>query len=608
MLHNLLNAGMPLKEKKKLQSVNIMKTCNTFIQNLRLGAVLLLCVAGALLTTPQDAIAQAKVSSVAISSDAGTDNTYKTGEKIQVTVTFNKAMNAGDSAKLTLRIGQNDKDATYASGTGTASLIFEYTIASGDVDTNGVSIPKDRLTGQISAVDGSWMTLDYDGLSHQAPHKVDGVVPTVSSVAMTSTATNNTYKVGDKIEATVTFSESVTVDTTNGTPQLTLKIGTRDRNASYVSGTGTTALLFKYTVASDDADDNGIEIAENKLTPNGGTIKDKPGNAATLTHTGVSANTSHKVDGVAPTVSKVEITSTATGNTYKKDDTIEATVTFSESVTVSGTPQLTLKIGASNGTADYKSGTGSTALVFEYTVASGDADDNGISVEADKLILNGGTIKDAVGNDATRTHTALTDQASHKVDGVVPTVSSVAMTSTATNGYYTENDKIQATVTFSESVTVDTTGGTPQLTLTIGSSDKTAGYVSGTGTTALVFSYKVASGDADDNGIEIAENKLTRNGGTIKDAVGNAATLDHAALAAQASHKVDTVAPTVSSVTISSTATTNNTYKKGDTIQATVTFSENVTVTGSPQLTLKIGSSDKTAGYASGEWHDETRF
>ena len=95
-----------------------------------------------------------------------------------------------------------------------------------------------------------------------------------------------------------------------------------------------------------------------------------------------------------------------------------------------------------------------------------DADADGIEIEANKLGLNSGTLKDAAGHDATLTHTALTTQASHKVDAVVPTVSTVEITSdTGDNFYYKLGNKIQATVTFSENVKVT---GTPQLTVKIG--------------------------------------------------------------------------------------------------------------------------------------------
>ena len=545
------------------------------------------------------------VSSVAITSTANSSNTYAAGEKVKATVTFNESMNVTGTPQLTLKIGASEKTASYTTtGSTTTKLVFEYTIASGDTDTDGISIEADKLQNNsgstIKDTAGNAATLTHTVLAAQADHKVDTTGPTVSSIAITSTAnSSNTYAAGEKVQATVTFDENVSV---TDTPQLTLKIGTADKKADYESGTGTTAIVFAYTVAAGDADTDGISIAANSLALNNGTIKDNVANAATLTHTAVGTQASHKVDGVAPTVvaNGISITSTPdVGDSYKADEKVQATMTFSESVTVTGTPQLTLKIGNENKGADYKSGTGSTKLVFEYTVVSGDEDTDGIGIEADKLTLPDGTISitDAVGNDATLTHKALLTQPNHKVDAIVPTVRSLSFTSSAgADEVYTAGDKVQATLTFSENVTVT---GTPQLTLTIGATAKTADYMRGTGSTELVFEYTVVAGDEDTDGISIAADQLALNSGTIKDRVSNDATLTHAAVTAQAAHKVSAIAPTVRSLSITSSSG-NNYYKQGAKLQVTVTFSKNVTVTGTPTVAIKIGTASKNASWTSG--------
>ena len=106
---------------------------------------------------------------------------------------------------------------------------------------------------------------------------------------------------------------------------------------------------------------------------------------------------------------------------YRIGDDVEITVTFSENVTVTGSPQLELAIGSNNRTAEYDSTDGSAA-VFSYRVAEGDPDSDGIAVAANKLTLNGGSIKDAANNDAALSHSALAAQDGHKVDGVRPTL------------------------------------------------------------------------------------------------------------------------------------------------------------------------------------------
>ena len=70
---------------------------------------------------------------------------------------------------------------------------------------------------------------------------------------------------------------------------------------------------------------------------------------------------------------------------------------------------------------------GRRPLVFGYEVADGDEDSDGVSIEANRLRLNGGTIKDEAENAAELAHGALATQAGHKVDGVRPAFVSAAV-------------------------------------------------------------------------------------------------------------------------------------------------------------------------------------
>src|SRR5438132_1454217 len=105
-------------------------------------------------------------------------------------------------------------------------------------------------------------------------------------------------------------------------------------------------------------------------------MSDSAANNATLTLTapgdaGSLANTSELVvDTAAPTVSSVD--STTADGAYKAGQSISVRVTFSERVSVSRTPQWALETGASDRVVDYASGSGSAALVFQYTVQAGD--------------------------------------------------------------------------------------------------------------------------------------------------------------------------------------------------------------------------------------------
>ncbi|WP_353185719.1 MBG domain-containing protein [Parapedobacter lycopersici] len=109
-------------------------------------------------------------------------------------------------------------------------------------------------------------------------------------------------------------------------------------------------------------------------------------------------------------------------------------------------------------------------------------------------------------------------QVSALVSDVTPPV--VTVVAIPANGYYVEHDELVFTVDFSENITVDVTGGTPYLNVTIGTATAAAAYVSGSGSSALVFRYTVQAGDVDLDGIALGSS-LELAGGTIRDAAGN---------------------------------------------------------------------------------------
>ena len=111
--------------------------------------------------------------------------------------------------------------------------------------------------------------------------------------------------------------------------------------------------------------------------------------------------TGYTQENVAPTVSQVS--STSANGSYKAGAVLPITVTFSEAVVVTGTPVLTLETGVTDAAVNYTSGSGTNVLTFNYTVSAGDTNTALEHVNTASLTLNGGTIKDVAGNDATRT-------------------------------------------------------------------------------------------------------------------------------------------------------------------------------------------------------------
>lgn len=75
-------------------------------------------------------------------------------------------------------------------------------------------------------------------------------------------------------------------------------------------------------------------------------------------------------------------------------------VNYSENVTVTGFPRLSLNVGGVTRFATYTSGSGSTGLEFSYTVDVSDQDTDGIEFSSLSLGLNGGTIEATTDSEA----------------------------------------------------------------------------------------------------------------------------------------------------------------------------------------------------------------
>ena len=128
---------------------------------------------------------------------------------------------------------------------------------------------------------------------------------------------------GTVVAFTVNFTEAVTVNTTGGTPTLTLSNGSI---ATYVSGSGSTGLVFNYTVGATGSGQDAADLATaatNALLLNGATIKDAAGNAAVLTGaSNVNPTGTLQIDTTAPTVS----IATTGGTTSQISQTISGQV------------------------------------------------------------------------------------------------------------------------------------------------------------------------------------------------------------------------------------------------------------------------------------------
>ena len=135
--------------------------------------------------------------------------------------------------------------------------------------------------------------------------------PTITAPpSVSESGADGQWTPGQTVQATVTFSEAVAVDTSGGTPTITLTPGaTGQKSASYTSGGGTEALVFAYTLSEDDGTHTSMGVAPDSLALNGGSI--------TSEATGVNADLSHNGTLIMGTT---EDTSTSDDGSAAKDD------------------------------------------------------------------------------------------------------------------------------------------------------------------------------------------------------------------------------------------------------------------------------------------------
>ncbi len=262
------------------------------------------------------------------------------------------------------------------------------------------------------------------------------------------------------------------------------------------------------------------------------------------------------VDTTAPTVQSVAAPANAT---YKIGDTLDFIVTFSEAVTISGTPSiaLTLDTGGTvqanlNGTV-----TNSTTGTFRHTVIAGNLDLNGIGV-ATAITPNSATIRDAASNAMTNFAFTPPTTTGVLVDGVRPdkaAVNPITASDTDNDGTYDASETL--TLTFTEAVDA-THVIVGNLTVSNGHSLGTgAGLTPNTGHAAS-FTLTLGTGPT----LAVGDT-LTLTAANVVDQAGN-----------QASGDVVFTVPTLNAAPVASAVTLTGTAAAGQTLTGTYTFTD----------------------------------
>ena len=365
------------------------------------------------------AIGTASAAPTATSMTVPANGTYGIGQNLNFTVTFDSPLTVdvtGGAPRIAIALDTGGTVyANYLSGSGTATLTFRFIPTSGQQDLTGI------VTATTIDLNGSTMrdAGNADAVvainavePSTAGINIDAIQPSVTSVGVPA---NATYIAGQNLDFTVNLNKAVTVDTTGGTPYISLTLDTGGVvQASYLSGSGTSSLTFRYVVAPTNLDKTGVALGAS-LVLNGGTITDSHGNTPILTLNGVASTTGVLVDAVPPVVQSITLVDT--NPTYA--GSVHFTVTFSEPVTGVDTSDFTL---TTTGTTAGTIAAVATADNIVYTVTVTGVSGTG-TLRLD--LKNSGTgIADVATNAIT---TGFTTGAAYSVNPVAPVVSPTAV-------------------------------------------------------------------------------------------------------------------------------------------------------------------------------------
>jgi len=304
---------------------------------------------------------------------AVTDNGLKdlnAGHVITITVGTSEVVNVTGTPMLQL----NDNEvATYISGTGTNTLKFAYTVKQGDT---ALDLQVTGLVPNANAAvqDGAGNSLS-GAVTQDLALKINTVDPIVT--ALSTSAASNDLNAGKKVAFTLTMSGPVKV---KGTPTLSLNDGGTANYSAAASNPATGILVFNYTVKVGQNIRNLHVDSVNLAT--GVSVTDAGGRSADFANA-LTALTGLQIDTTAPTVSM--ISASPSNGVLNVGSMVAITLTMSETVNVTGTPALKLNDG---GTATYVSGSGTGALVFDYTVANSDKPT--FDLQVSKIVLSSG--------------------------------------------------------------------------------------------------------------------------------------------------------------------------------------------------------------------------
>jgi hypothetical protein len=314
------------------------------------------------------------------------------GDVIDIKVIFDSYVavdTTNGTPRIKLNVGENSY-ANYVSGSGTNTLTFKYTIVEGDT-TNGEPLSCDEFAlelngGTILPRSGGTdedinLNLPSDDLSKKYIYV--STVP-ISVDLISSSIGEGTYGTGTVIPITVRFKDKIlSVDTTNGTPELSLNNGGKAVFVEKLKDKDTD-LIFNYTVGENQTIDELNIASEDALSLNGAVIKDYYGITPNLTLPSPDPDEEKRtLKGKGIRINSnaariLSVTTTLEEGAYTVGQEIPITLNFDKPINKTGTISLSINSKKDYGMISHDQDIeNSESITFNYVVQDGDITKDG---------------------------------------------------------------------------------------------------------------------------------------------------------------------------------------------------------------------------------------
>ena len=418
---------------------------------------------------------------------AGYLNEDNTGVDVTVPIANDASLENG-KLYIQAKIGANNY----------ASVSSAYTIQSADLNTNKtITVAESDLDGITGFTLGA--VISFVGMIEDFADGAAGTGnQTVGAASATTLIVDQNDPAAFTTGAVTTLTETVTAGKWNshntgltivvpianeatledGDVQIIAKIATtayEDIGASVAIANGDLGGNITVTITAALFEAINVALVDGDVVTLNSKINDVAGNITT----GTASGTTLTVDQTPPTVSFVS-SDDDDSNPFKVGDVVNLKVKFDEIVNVAtggGIPFIGLDTdeapGNASSTAPYASGTASVDIIFGYTVAANEYSADLNYINTTSLSVNGGTIRDAAGNNATLILPGIADNNALKqkkdiwIDGVAPAAGTVdavlTVGGTLMPGFWNEDNTSATVKILLASTDVSLEGGTVQI-------------------------------------------------------------------------------------------------------------------------------------------------